>query len=122
MEKIIEMIHLVAKTGLFFAHCDGRYDERERRFIEDYIAGIEQMGSIEDSLKASVRASLNRQFTLAEIVGDTKAMLTGFTDGERRRILASIDEFVRRAIRIDHHVDTEEQRQYVAWKQAVGLV
>ena len=39
MEKIFEIIKLTAKTGLMFANCDGVYSDREKDFIEGFIAG-----------------------------------------------------------------------------------
>ena len=40
MDKLIAVIKLVAKTGLFFANVDGEYDAKEREFIENFIANI----------------------------------------------------------------------------------
>ena len=37
MDVKSKMAVLVAKTGIFFANCDGEYDEREREFITRYV-------------------------------------------------------------------------------------
>ena len=43
---------LVARTGVFFANCDGEYDKLEDKFISEFILQMIKDGiEIEDSLK-----------------------------------------------------------------------
>ena len=44
MEKLINTITLMAKTGLFFASADGDYSDKEKNFIDGFISGIENIG------------------------------------------------------------------------------
>ena len=37
MEKLENVVRLMAKTGLFFANCDGQYAQPEKDFIEGFI-------------------------------------------------------------------------------------
>ena len=41
MEKLANVVRLMAKTGLFFANCDGQYAQPEKDFIHGFIAQIE---------------------------------------------------------------------------------
>jgi len=121
MQKIIDIIQLTAKTGLFFANCDGKYDDKEKDFIEGYIAGLEVIGDIDPQLKENVKASLDKTYTLDEITAETKQLLDGFNDEEQKQIIMAIDEFIRKLIRIDHRVDAAEKKNYAAWKRAFDL-
>ena len=58
MNKIVSVIKLMAQTGLFFANVDGQYDSKEKEFIENFVASIEQVGDLEPELKADVTGSL----------------------------------------------------------------
>ncbi len=122
MERIIDTIKLMAKTGLFFAHCDGDYTDRERDFVEGFLAGIEQIGSIDDEVKNAVLDSVNHTYTLDEVLEETKQLVAGFNDDERTAILAVIDGFIKKVMRVDNKVESAEKKAYVAWKIGVGLM
>ena len=81
MERIIDTIKLMAKTGLFFAHCDGDYTDRERDFVEGFLAGIEQIGSVDDEVKNAVLDSVNHTYTLDEVLEETKQLVAGGQQG-----------------------------------------
>ena len=122
LERIIDTIKLMAKTGLFFAHCDGDYTDRERDFVEGFLAGIEQIGSVDDEVKKAVLDSVNHTYTLDEVLEETKQLVAGFNDDERTAILAVIDGFIKKVMRVDNKVESAEKKAYVAWKIGVGLM
>ena len=62
----------MAKTGLFFASADGDYSDKEKNFIEGFISGIENIGDIDDELKAKVNDATSHTYTLDEIVSFSK--------------------------------------------------
>lgn len=121
MEKIVDVVKLMAKTGLFFANCDGSYDQRERDFIENFISGIEGVGDIDPALKQNLKDSLNQQFTYEQIVSDTKALTDGFNEDERKVILITIDQFIRKVIRLDGELCEKEKANYANWQKEFGL-
>jgi hypothetical protein len=121
MDKIISVVKLMAKTGLFFANCDGQYDQRERDYIENFISGMESVGDIEPTLKQSLRESLNQQYTFDQIVNDTKALTDGFNEDERKVILITIDQFIRKVIRLDGELCEKEKAHYESWQKTFGL-
>ncbi len=121
MNKIADVVKLMAKTGLFFANVDGIYSRKEERYIKDFISGIEQIGTIDDDLRAEILQSLNRKYTLTEVVGETRSLLDGFSADERAAILDSIKGFINKVIRADGHVHPLEDENYKAWKRAFGV-
>ena len=66
MEKLANVVRLMAKTGLFFANCDGQYAQPEKDFIHGFIAQIEQVGTIDEELKREVTGAIDRKYTLEE--------------------------------------------------------
>ena len=121
MERIIKTIKLMAKTGLFFAHCDGVYTEHEKEFVEGFVGGIEQIGSIDDSLKNEVLDSVNHIYTLDEIVEETNHLIGDFNDDERKAILATIDGFIKKVMSADEKTNSAERTAYNDWKEKVGF-
>ena len=121
MEKIIDTIKLMAKTGLFFANSDGNFAERERDFLENFVGGIESVGDISDELKAEVKDTLNHSYDLDGIVKETLQLVEGFNDDERKAILVTTSLFIRKVILSDTRVESKERENYALWKKAVGL-
>ena len=121
MEKIIDTITLMAKTGLFFANSDGNFAERERDFLENFVGGIESVGDISDELKAEVKDTLNHSYDLDGIVKETLQLVEGFNDDERKAILVTTSLFIRKVILSDTRVESKERENYELWKKAVGL-
>ena len=121
MEKIIDTIKLMAKTGLFCANSDGNFAERERDFLENFVGGIESVGDISDELKAEVKDTLNHSYDLDGIVKETLQLVEGFNDDERKAILVTTSLFIRKVILSDTRVESKERENYELWKKAVGL-
>ena len=121
MEKIVNVVKLMAQTGLFFANCDGNYDQRERDFIENFISGIEKVGDIEPELKQSLKDSLCQQYTFDQIVSDTKELTDGFNDDERKVILITIDQFINDVVKLDGELCQKEKSNYENWQKEFGL-
>jgi len=121
MDKIVNVIKLMAQTGLFFANVDGKYDSKEKEFIENFIASIEQVGELEPELKADVSDSLNHTYELPAIIMATKGLVDGFNEDERAAILGSIESFIERLIAVDGEVHPAEEENFKQWKAAFGL-
>ena len=121
MDKIVNVIKLMAQTGLFFANVDGQYDSKEQEFIENFITGIEQIGELEPELKADVTDSLNHSYELPAIIEATKDLVDGFSEQERAAILGSIQSFIERVINIDGEVHPAEAENFNQWKAAFGI-
>lgn len=121
MEKLENVVRLMAKTGLFFANCDGQYAQPEKDFIEGFIAQIEQIGTIDETLKKEVTGAIDRKYTLEEIVRDTQEVLEGFNRDEQKAILLTIDAFVAKVIKADKRMAEAENANRMAWKKQFNL-
>lgn len=122
MEKIYQVVRLMAETGLFFANVDGIYQDRERQFINDYVSGIEEIGDITPEQKGWVYSALNKKYTLDDIIRDTRELLDGFEEIERQQILKSMKGFIKRVLMADGHVHPLEHANFQLWKQAFGVM
>ncbi|MBO4658095.1 MAG: hypothetical protein J5637_00575 [Prevotella sp.] len=121
MEKVIDTIKLMAKAGLFFAHCDGNFADRERDFLESFVENIETVGNISDELKAEVKDSLNHTYNLDDIVKETLQLVEGFNDDERKAILVTTSLFINKVIMADQQAGSKELENFDLWQKAVGL-
>lgn len=121
MEKLENVVRLMAKTGLFFANCDGQYAQPEKDFIKSFIAQIEQVGTIDEELKREVTGAIDRKYTLEEIVRDTQEVLEGFNRDEQKAILLTIDAFVAKVIKADKRMAEAENANRMAWKKQFNL-
>lgn len=115
MEKKYEMMVLLAKTGLFFAHCDGEYDRSEERFITDYIRNLSENEHIPDSIMVMLHDTIKHVYTLDTILEDTRALLEGFNKDECRAIIQVIKDFITRLIVADGRIDSNEQQHFNEW-------
>ena len=120
-EKLSNSILLTAKAGLFFASCDGDFSQKERDFVEGYIASIEEVGEIPSELKEALADTINHTYTLEEIIGDTMNLVEGFNEDERKAILFTLRQFILKAIASDSRVKEKEVAAYDQWLAAVGL-
>ena len=120
-DKLVKVVKLMAKTGLYFAHCDGHYNQSEKDFLEAYVSGIELIGSIDDDVKQSIYSTFDNTYTLKEIVSETEEVLNGLSAKEQEIILLEIDKFIKKVIHVDDKVESKEQFEYRKWKEALGL-
>lgn len=121
MEKLVNTIKLMAKSGLFFANCDGEVSIHEKEFIKNFLGSILEVGTIDDGLKNDVKDTLNHTYTLEDIIEETKQLVDGFNDDERKAILVTMSGFISKVISADGRFDPKEHGNYTQWKAAVGL-
>lgn len=121
MEKVISTIKLMAKTGVFFAHCDGEFDQREVDFIKGFLGGIDHIGDIDEALRQEVKDVVNQNYTLDEIIEETQQLLEGFNEDERKAIITSIYLFIRKVLVADKNLDSVEKKNFRLWKDTFGI-
>ena len=121
MEKVITTIKLMAKTGVFFAHCDGEFDQREETFIKGFLGGIDQIGDIDEVLRQEVKDTLNHTYTLDGIIEETQQLLEGFNEDEQKAIITSIYLFIRKVLVADKNLESVEKKNFRLWKETFGI-
>lgn len=120
MDAKNEMAILVAKTGLFFANCDGVYDEREQKFIENFIAELRnEKSDVTDDALALIAKSIGSIYTLSEIISETKAYLAQFNSDEKKAILDVFSDFISKVINADSVLVQQETDNFAQWKAAL---
>lgn len=117
-KPIEKVIWLVAKTGLFFAHADGKYDVREKNFIEGFINKLAAIGPVDD-VKAELESSLQKHYKLEDIVNETKDLLSDFNPAEQSVIKLTLSQFVTNVINADCVENKAESTLYEEWKKAL---
>jgi len=117
MEKIIK---LMAKSGLFFANADGKYDEKEKNFINGFVARLKQGAELTDEAQKEVEGALERTYTLDEIVDDTKTLLADFDQKEQLTIKLTLARFIKDVIAADGVEHPAEKKNFEAWVDAIA--
>jgi len=120
MEKdaISKVIVLAAKTGLYFSHVDGSYDEKEKNFINSYIERLSQIGPV-DEVKDELNEALNSTYTQEQVVEATKDLLSEFNGLDKALIKAVLTQYVRQVIKADGETAEAEQKAFKEWKEAI---
>lgn len=115
-----KMAILIARTGVFFANCDGDYDERERMFIKNFVAELKKSESdVTDDALATVAESLDCVYTLSEIIAETKSYLTAFNPNEKKALLDVLSDFISKVINADSVLSDKETENFAQWKSAM---
>ena len=117
-KPIEKVIWLVAKTGLFFAHADGKYDVREKNFIEGFIDKLAAIGPVDD-VKAELENSLTKNYKLEDIISETKDLLSYFNPVEQGAIKITLTQFVTNVINADCVENKAETTLFKEWKKAL---
>ena len=119
MQKLVNTIKLMAKTGLFFAHADGEYSDKEKKYVTDFVSGIENIGDLDSNLKQELLDTVNHTYTFEEIIDETHALLDGFDENEQNARKKSLKAFVNQVISIDGERKKVEQENYIRWRQSI---
>ncbi len=112
-----KMAILIAKTGVFFANCDGEYDEKERDFITRYVHELEQEENISEEVKLTIAQTLSHQCTYDEIAAETRELLNGFNKTEQQSIAEKLQEFITAVIHADNILHPQEVALFEKWEQ-----
>lgn len=116
MNTIEKSAVLYAKTGVFFANCDGEYDEREKDFILRFVGELEKQESISEATKAAIGNVLNTPQSFADVVKDTRNLLQDFNEAEQKAILDQFNEFIKCVIDADGKLHPNEEKYFEEWK------
>ena len=107
---------LVARTGVFFANCDGEYDKLEDKFISEFILQMIKDGiEIEDSLKELIDIK-SEKCTIDDVINSTKELLHQVNGEERTQIVDMLKDFIEKVINADGVVHPNEEKYFNQWK------
>lgn len=107
---------LVARTGVFFANCDGEYDKLEDKFISEFVLQMIKDGiEIEDSLKELIDIK-SEKCTIDDVINSTKELLHQVNGEERTQIVDMLKDFIEKVINADGVVHPNEEKYFNQWK------
>ena len=107
---------LVARTGVFFANCDGEYDKLEDKFISEFILQMIKDGiEIEDSLKELIDIK-SEKCTIDDVINSTKELLNQVNAGERQQFIYMLKYFIEKVINTDGVVHPNKEKYFNQWK------
>ncbi|MEE0917546.1 MAG: hypothetical protein UIQ67_04485 [Bacteroidales bacterium] len=116
MSRKKEVLLLAAKTGLFFANCDGEFDNKESKFISDYILEIMHAGiDIEDTMEDLIKLK-GEKHTIEELIDYTKNFLKTLDEDDKCITLSEMKKFIENLINIDGVVHPNEEKYFEQWK------
>ena len=107
---------LIARTGVFFANCDGNYDEFEDKFISEFILKMMEDGiEIKDSLKELIDIK-SEKCSIDDVINSTKEFLNQVNADERPQVVDLIKDFIEKLINIDEVIHPNEEKYFEQWK------
>ena len=112
----VDLAVLTAKLGYFFANCDNDFDEREKKFISDYVDDLLLNEVIDDELAKEMLEYDYRCLTISELVDSTNLFLSKFNKEEQYVIYKSLFNFIKRTIEIDGVIADEEKLFFKEWQ------
>lgn len=121
MNSFLNSVKLMARTGQFFAKCDGAYDQREERFVKAFTYSLGMLSDVKSTERLEVSSVLNTDSEFEELVSETLTLLNGKDEPERKRIIDSFDQFIRVTIEVDSKIRKNEARYYKEWRKRMGL-
>ena len=113
--KTDDMILLLAKTGLFFANCDGEYHNSEKRFITDYIQAMKDKSVLSDHVERLLLETASHEYTFDETLSGTDKLIEGFNRFEQQVLVKRIRDFIQKVIEADNCIDKSEERYLEQW-------
>lgn len=114
-----QYIILIVRTILFFSKCDNDYDDREKLFVERYIKSLERNNCLEQSTKQLLANADNEQFTIQEIVAQTKDFLSKIDPKEVPSAIEELEKFIDLIINADGVLAKEEVENFNIWKSEI---
>ncbi|MCQ2323729.1 MAG: hypothetical protein MJZ53_02610 [Paludibacteraceae bacterium] len=112
---------LIIKIGSLFANCDGEYDNREKKFVENFITSLKEEMHFNEEQISMLLSMSNRTFTYEDVILDTKNMLLNFDEETRPQVNDVIQKFVSELIAIDGRYADEEIALQKKWNKSLGI-
>lgn len=112
-----QLAQLLIQIGLFFANCDGEYDPREKKFIQNFLRSLELNHILapgkynKEALESSVSEDIDN------LLSDTKRFVSELNEEERKPFIDLLDSYIQGIIKADNIIDPHETYYYNMWKE-----
>lgn len=100
---------LIVKAGVFFANCDGKYDETEQTFIDDYVDRLHGISEMTDNVFVAIKSIVPKSLTIDEIISETNTLLSKLDDKNFEKAKGAMLSFVDKVIAADGVDHPKEQ-------------
>jgi hypothetical protein len=108
---------LFAKTGVFFANCDGVYDKREKDFINEFVSSLKGISIISDEIAHIILNTDSNEITFESITEDTTRVLSECDKDTNETLLAALENFIDKVIKADGIIHPNEKKYFNEWKK-----
>ena len=116
MNKRKDFQILIARTGVFFANCDGEYDKLEDKFISEFILRMIDRGvEVKDSLKELIDIK-SEKCSIDDVINSTKEFLAQVNEDEKPQVVDMLKGFIEKLINVDGVLHPNEVKYFDKWK------
>ena len=116
MNKVKEVQILIARTGVFFAGCDGNHDELEDKFISEFILKMMDKGiEVKDSMKELIDIK-SEKCSIDDVINSTKEFLAQVNEDEKPQVVDMLKGFIEKLINVDGVLHPNEVKYFDQWK------
>ncbi len=121
MDQKVKFAKLVAKTGVHFGAVDGKYDDKEKAFVNLFIGYLKLQGTMDADVESIIKEATSQKYLLKELVDETNECLKDLSAEERKQTLESMKNFITTIVCIDGTESYSEQNEFEQWKKELGI-
>lgn len=110
---------LLAKLGVFFASCDGEYDQGEKKFIHNFVSALLTNQIITDETRKIIEGIEDMHYSINDIIQESRQFSQILDDDESESCLLAIKDYIKNLIEVDGVIHPAEAENFKLWKQAV---
>ncbi|MBR6042464.1 MAG: hypothetical protein K6G31_06125 [Paludibacteraceae bacterium] len=121
MDQKVKFAKLVAKTGVHFGAVDGKYDDKEKAFVNLFIGYLKLQGTMDADVESIIKEATSQKYLLKELVDETNDCLKDLSAEERKQTLESMKNFITTIVCIDGTESYSEQNEFEQWKKELGI-
>ncbi|MBQ4035656.1 MAG: hypothetical protein II623_09385 [Paludibacteraceae bacterium] len=121
MDQKVKFAKLVAKTGVHFGAVDGKYDDKEKAFVNLFIGYLKLQGTMDADVESIIKEATSQKYLLKELVDETNDCLKDLSAEERKQTLESMKNFITTIVCIDGTESYSEQNEFEQWKKEFGI-
>ncbi len=120
-QKKRQLIKLVMELGSFFSNCDGDFDDREAKFLDNYIDNMIASDQEQREELEEIKNGINKMPNIEYLIMETKRMKDAVEEQEKVPLLKTLSYLINEIIIADGILHLKEARFYTEWKNALEL-
>lgn len=120
-QKKRQLIKLVMELGSFFSNCDGDFDDREAKFLDNYIDNMIASDQEQREELEEIKNGINKMPNIEYLIMETKRMKDAVEEQEKVPLLKTLSYLINEIIIADGILHLKEARSYTEWKNALEL-